>query len=433
MLTKSTSFLVLFSLATAGSLGFMVGRVTSSSEEWFGSSISTEPNQLGSASASGDTELIGADGARKSLGFDSQDQSGGWYNITGPFTADAWMKIRLAALSAPIEQVEQTLARLAQFPASEERFRLEREVLAQWATVDPQAALRYAREITQDGHRRDATEAILRVWAGKEPKKAFAWLEDQRGTIDAEEYNRLFDDALRGYADLSLVDAIEYFGTTSESLDSRQTRRAISQLVQSLIQQGLVTDAEAYLSMLPEGELQERASRELISELAEVDVAKALQVLSSFEGTENFGSMQQAFVDEWSRDDPSAAAAYVSENAEGSSEFSRMASQIVRRWDDITAASDWLAQYEPSSALDRPTMMLVYRSHNEDPEGAISWATSMTNDQMRNRVLSAVASNWKHNDEAGLNAFLSQSATLTETQKQLMQDAPARAMRRFRR
>jgi len=337
------------------------------------------------------------------------------------------MEFRKMLLGIPSGEIPGALEHLASLPASQERFELERELLAQWASVAPREALEFARAIENNRHRIDATEDVLRAFAGREPQAAFEWLEAQREKIPPGEYDRLFDDALRGYADQSLESAIDHFGTWSSTLDRRQSARAIDELMESLIQQGLLAEAPYYLDKFPEGTLRDQAAQELISELARVDIAGAASMVEQLSGRANADDLQRALVREWSRNDAEGAAAYLTENAKKLSHFGTLASDVVRRWDDVTAASEWLSQYEPSPELDQATLMLVYRAGADDPAGALTWAQSVSDSGVRSRALRVVASNWKAQDEAAFQQFLSQSNGLSEEEIKTMESAPARS------
>ncbi len=286
------------SIFVAGSAGYMVGKSSSGGND-ASTSLST-----GSSGAAGSGLRAGFDadsgGAAGSRGLSSSTRLSlgnvtdtSWHQYTGPFTAESWMAIRQAVLSAPLSEVEDTLAKLAELPISEERLRLQREVLAMWATRDPLAALEFAGGIEIRDERNNSREDILKVWASSEPKAAFEWLESQKDVMPDGEYNQLFDDAIRGYADLNISQAIDYFNTLKDTLDGRQTRRGLNEIVESMIQQGRLTEATDLLGQLDDPDLRRQASEELISELAGVDLNQALGLLETYEGTESYTSMQR--------------------------------------------------------------------------------------------------------------------------------------------
>lgn len=425
--TKSVLILLAGGVAVGAGTGFIVGRATSPDWSPATSAAASQTNSTrGTASGSADFSPASA-GKSRGFGSGATEGATSWHPFTGPYTADRWMEFRKMLLGIPSGEIPGALEHLASLPASQERFELERELLAQWASVAPREALEFARAIENNRHRIDATEDVLRAFAGREPQAAFEWLEAQREKIPPGEYDRLFDDALRGYADQSLESAIDHFGTWSSTLDRRQSARAIDELMESLIQQGLLAEAPYYLDKFPEGTLRDQAAQELISELARVDIAGAASMVEQLSGRANADDLQRALVREWSRNDAEGAAAYLTENAKKLSHFGTLASDVVRRWDDVTAASEWLSQYEPSPELDQATLMLVYRAGADDPAGALTWAQSVSDSGVRSRALRVVASNWKAQDEAAFQQFLSQSNGLSEEEIKTMESAPARS------
>jgi len=406
--------------------GFLVGRATSTA------TLTTPPTisvtiPAGGSSSTEFSESPGISQSKGRISAASIKKDWKWHPFTGPYTADRWMKFRRTLLGIPTEEISGALEHLATLPASLERFELERELLTQWAVFYPREALDFARAIDHSRHRIDATEEVLRAFATKDPLAAFQWLEAQRDKIAADEYNQLFDNALRGYADKSLEAAIDHFGTWSDSLDRRQSYAAVDALMESLVQQGLIAEAPTYLNKFPEGPLRNQAARQLVSELARVDIPSAIFMIEQLGELGNADDLQRTLIREWSRSDPAGAASYLTDNEDTLSDFSTLASEVVRRWDDVTEASKWLSQYEPSPDLDRATLMLVYRAGDEDPAGAFTWAQSVNDQGLRNRALRVVASNWKAKDDAGFSNFISQDQGLSEEELQLMQSAPARS------
>lgn len=424
---KTVLLLLAGGVAVGAGTGFIVGRATSPADPMdrpgSGASVFSDranPSAPGEFPASSRSEGMKSSSVRP-------DSGSSWHPFTGPYTAERWMEFRKMLLGISAGEIPDALEHLATLPASQERFELERELLSQWATLVPREALEFAGAIENSRHRVDATEVVLRAFAAREPQAAFQWLEAQRDQMPTDEYNRLFDDALRGYADQSLESAIDHFATWHSTLDRRQVAMAVDELMESLIQQGLVSEAAYYLDKFPEGSLRSQAAQEFISELARVDLDKAISMVEQLSGRDNADDLQRTLVREWSRSDPAAAADYLTEKGDQLNNFSSLASEVIRRWDDVTAASEWLSQYEPSPELDRATLMLVYRAGNEDPAGAFTWAQSVNDPGIRMRALQTVASNWKAQDEAAFNTFIGKTQGLTEEELKIMESAPARS------
>jgi len=412
----------------ASILGFFAGRITSpylpgnlveATEGLDQDAFRLSPNGTGSGS-----------GFNHSLFNSRSGSSPGGFKVSAddpPMTASDWAILRRQALSTSLGQIESTLGELFKLQPSGRRDALIRELLGQWATIDPQAALIYVEDFGAGEFREESREEILAVWAGDAPAEAMSWFEANLESFSEREKGEIYADIIRGLADNSVESAIDHLVGFADNLNGREVSRAIDRIIDSMLEQGRAEDAVALLSTFPPGELRNDAARKTVGELAEIDVEAALELLDAFSGSDSYASLQRELVREWAGEDPAAAAAYLSQIPPSGNEFSDMAHQVLRRWDDLAAASVWLAQYEPSPELDRPTMVLVYKSSQADPEGAISWARSLTSEGMKTRALQVVASNWKNADPAAFDQYLNSPTGLTEEQIELMRSAPARS------
>jgi len=70
-------------------------------------------------------------------------------------------------------------------------------------------------------------------------------------------------------------------------------------------------------------------------------------------------------------------------------------------------------------------------STSEDPQGAMQWVGTITNDQTRNGATIGVALQWMQQDQAGFDNYLSTSTTLTDQQKQMLSNIPPQVVQRM--
>ncbi|HKK18004.1 MAG TPA: hypothetical protein VJ952_04910, partial [Opitutales bacterium] len=100
----------------------------------------------------------------------------------------------------------------------------------------------------------------------------------------------------------------------------------------------------------------------------------------------------------------------------------RASTAIIRQWTryDMAASAEWLNSQPSSPELDRAVMSYTYRAAQEDPESAMTWAESISNDRMRGRMMQHVAGNWKNDDPEGFQSYLD-SANLGEEQKKQLE------------
>ena len=134
-----------------------------------------------------------------------------------------------------------------------------------------------------------------------------------------------------------------------------------------------------------------------------------------------------------SRSDPAAAAAWLDNSDFEENTLSQASSAIIREWTryDMAASAEWLNTQPASPALDRAVISYTYQAAQEDPANAITWAESIENDSMRNRMMQHVAGNWKAEDPEAFQTYLD-SSEFDEKQLERLQNAQPIQMGRRR-
>ena len=345
-----------------------------------------------------------------------------WINSDTPFTAQHWAELRAKALSIPLDQIMESLNDLKNLPVSKEREELKYELIVRLVAIDPDTAMDLAKGLGLDSVRWDAIKDSLRIWASNDPMLALSWFDDQveNDGLTSRETHKLIDNVIRGYADYSIDDAINYFNANLDSFDRKQRNKIAEQLVLAILQQGLTSQSFDYISRLPEDESRDRAYRDIIRQLTALDVSSGMALLQSAEGSEHYGELQQSFVRQWARSHSANAAEYVAQIDVNDPGFSTMAAHVINYWRDNEAASEWLLQYEPSPTLDAASYELVNNVRYVDPESAATWALSITDEKMRMRALRNVARSWTRVDVSGLEVFISETNEFTDQERVMM-------------
>jgi len=85
--------------------------------------------------------------------------------------------------------------------------------------------------------------------------------------------------------------------------------------------------------------------------------------------------------------DAPAAAAWASTLPENENK-SQVLSQVVARWSrqNPNEAGTWLNQFPPSTATDDPRETFAMQVQKTDPEAAIAWAGTITDEKRRDRA-----------------------------------------------
>ena len=296
------------------------------------------------------------------------------------------------------------------------------QLLAQLATSDPLAAL----EITESiASRRDAELArnnILKVWASNEPMAALAWADSALADVPYNLRNSQMEAIIQGFAETNPKGAFNYANAMSEANSSelRLKNRLLSEVIETQIRGGGLEEAHATIALMVDGPSKDNLQRELVNEWAAFDPVSAAAYVQGL-GSDASTGMKTALIGEWAESDPAAAAAWLSNLSAEDPAYRQATTQITREWTryDLTASSEWLNSLPASPELDRAVATYTYRAAQEDPPTAMSWAESINNANMRNRMMQQVAANWKNDDPEGFTNYLDNSDLNEKEREQL--------------
>lgn len=296
------------------------------------------------------------------------------------------------------------------------------QLLAQLATSDPLAAL----EITESiASRRDAELArnnILKVWASNEPMAALAWADSALADVPYNLRNSQMEAIIQGFAETNPKGAFNYANAMSEANSSelRLKNRLLSEVIETQIRGGGLEEAHATITLMVDGPSKDNLQRELVNEWAAFDPVSAAAYVQGL-GSDASTGMKTALIGEWAESDPAAAAAWLSNLSAEDPAYRQATTQITREWTryDLTASSEWLNSLPASPELDRAVATYTYRAAQEDPPTAMSWAESINNANMRNRMMQQVAANWKNDDPEGFTNYLDNSDLNEKEREQL--------------
>ena len=299
------------------------------------------------------------------------------------------------------------------------------DLLKQLAATDPLTALDMANALPSLRDAERARNDILQVWASHEPLAALAWANTELANVPANLRNSQMRAILRGFAETNPKGAFNYANALSEETpnDLRQKNRLLSEVIETQIRGGGLAEAQTTIALMPDGSTKDSLQRELVSEWAKFDPASAAAYVQSL-GSEATTSMKTALVGEWAENDPAAAAAWLGTLSTDDPAYGHASAQITREWTryDLTASSEWLNSLPASPELDRAVATYTYRAAQEDPPAAMSWAESISNKNMRNKMMQQVAANWKNDDPEGFTNYLDNS-DLNEKERKNLESA----------
>jgi hypothetical protein len=296
------------------------------------------------------------------------------------------------------------------------------ERLQQLAVTDPLSALEIAASIPSLRDAERARKNILEVWGRHEPSAALAWAKNELVNLPTNRRESQIRAIIRGFTEANPKAAFNYASTLTEATpyDLRNKIRLLGEVIETQVRGGSLTEAQASISLLADGPTKDSLQRELISEWAAFDPTSAAAYVQSHSNNTD-SDLKTALIKAWAKNDPAAAATWLSNLSTDDPAYGQATTLITREWSryDLTASSAWLNSLPTSPDLDRAIATYTYRASQEDPQAAMSWAESINNTNMRNKMMQQVAANWKIDDPQGFINYLDNSKLNTEVRKEL--------------
>ncbi len=312
------------------------------------------------------------------------------------------------------EEAAEAMDSLRLGPQDPYRRQLAESFMRAWAQKDPAQVLAYSTQVGRWDLKQQAIQNGVRHLAKTDPNGAIAWLDDRQAELSDHLYRRNLLLALSGYGDTDPQGALDYAAQLApDRIWGQSLRRlAFSHVFAEMAVDGRMAEARAYLETLPEGDVRAEAQRAFLSNLAGVDPDKAFDLAPD-------SSSQRYVVREWARRNPKAAAAFVEKVPVDHPEHGRMVADVVQQYTNFEydAPADWLNQFPPSPQIDRAAAIYANRTMERDAAGAMTWAASITNPEVRSQAVLSVAREWKNQNVQALESFLYEDQTLSMEQK----------------
>ena len=395
-LTSTTAFRTGVLLATAAAT-FAVGRVTAPT---------SVPAIGGSGNGRGDVNARNSGGGGREGSGTSVDvgrptsdfaaaagiDSAGIREVTGGRPMEEWLRhvlsqddqiVRTSAFLRLLEQLEtpeQIRAALTVFEGAVDRGRNGGEyamLLQKWTQLEPKAALAFA-ETKSRGERWMAMGTVLRTWARVSPDEALDWARENPESLGGrgrrgEEGNAPMALALSQVARTNLDRALQVAG--SETLAGRS--RIPEMLATELINQRGSDAARLAVLNVPAGPFRDQLMQQVARRLAADDGPGTVDWVMTLPEQSRSSALSEA-VGAWAQRDP-------------------------------VAAGNYLRQLPPTPATDASRERFAANVLRQDPEGAMAWASTISDEQQRSRALESLGRNWLRRDAGAAQNWIAQS------------------------
>jgi len=293
-------------------------------------------------------------------------------------------------------------------------------VLQSWASVDPENAAKYfsenPREFTtmgfgpgRGGPGGDSGASVIAAeWAKLDPEAALAWANGLTGRDKSAALNSVI-------AEMATKDPTKA-AQVAATLTGDDQARAYSEIAAKWSSTDFAA-AEAWIATLP-AESRDRAMASALESLALTDPeGAAAKVASLPEGRDKDRAIED-IAGPWARKDPAAAAAWVSQQQ--TEDIDDAIRPVMSSWasTDPTAALKWIEALPQGELKDESTATYIWSNRTGDRASSVTLAETIEDEGTRNRTLWMTYDGWMREDREAATAAVQSSTTLSDEAKE---------------
>lgn len=316
--------------------------------------------------------------SRSSVSSTGKTQSGSIQNISqlsNPLDRSRQMLNLIDSLSP--DQFESVVADFRALGMTRERMGEYNMLLHAWGKVDPVGALSYAQANSTSGY---AEKEVLASWATSNPNAALAWARENH---DGDKANPYLVGIIRGLASSNPTLATQVLQELPFSQQRGEALRTLAPHVASLGLDG----AQQWLSGIEDPKLIGGASAYLAEQFSKQDPAMGADWVSRIDDDAARARALSEVVDNWTDQDPSAAKAWIAtlpyeDQLKAGPEF---VSSYAKQ--DATAAADWLDSNASATNYQELLREFADGATRSDPVLALNYGNELNDESSRSRTV----------------------------------------------
>ena len=271
--------------------------------------------------------------------------------------------------------------------------------LGRWAKRDPLAALARVGQFQDAEMRRENLRIVLREWAEEDPHAAASHAMSLPAGRDR---NEALASAISGAATADGDVALRLI----EQMPAGAMRtEALTRVIGELDYKEPKVAAEFVLALPPNQ--QRNSMYQVVSGLSRQDRAAALEWAGRLSSAEARGAALQRIVQDWSSDDPKAAAEYCVSTGMAKPDI---LGNAVANWarNDSRAALAWAGALPEGAEREAALTSGISALGGSDPRQAANLATSMLKGEKQAQALGSIAGSWAAKDPVAAAAWAEQ-------------------------
>lgn len=339
----------------------------------------------------------------------------------------AMMKVMGLLDKIRAEDIPEALAEAEALTDPQQKMMLLMALLGKWAESDGPAAMKYAEEHSSGmgimGQM--AKASVAGTWAEKDPEAVWKWYKDlgEKDTGGVMGGNMVLASL---FANLAAKDQDAAFNRLQE-IEGAGRAMALAGLLQSAIFDPEKRDSLFNkIDTLPDESERKQARQMMLGQWAMLAPEDAAGWVKS-QPAKDQGELRETMGTMLMMSDPQKGAAFLIEGATEEEKPKRYAS-VVGPWAhlDTNAAGKWLSAQPQGPYLDEARQSFVGAASEKDPESAMAWAGTITEETKRTAGVTTAYNAWKKKDPAAADAALAKSG-LTEEQISSIKSPPEAA------
>ncbi|WP_367873408.1 hypothetical protein [Luteolibacter sp. Populi] len=292
-------------------------------------------------------------------------------------------------------------------------------ILQSWASSDPENAAKYFSENPNEFRGMggpggggfgggDGAGVIAAEWAKLDPEAALTWAKGLTGRDKGAALNSVI-------GQMAATDPTKAAGIAA-TLDAEDQPRAYSEIAGKWGTTDFAA-AEAWIGTLP-ADARDRAMASALESYANTDPAAASLKVANMAAGEQRDEAVGNIAEAWARKDPSKAALWVAQQQ--SEDIDDAIRPVIATWtgSDSAGALAFIQSQPQGELRDEATSTYIWSNRNGDPQTSLQLAESISDEGNRNRSIGMSVMRWMEQDRAAATAYVQSSTSLNEETKQ---------------
>jgi RNA polymerase sigma factor (sigma-70 family) len=304
----------------------------------------------------------------------------------------------------PADKCRDALVLVRSVPDEAARALLYRYILGHWAEKNPWDALNYAEKEIPEQHRMAVSEGVLAAWAARDPKAVFGWNAKTATTDPKAGREFLMAAVFKSLAARGDLDRAMVFLNSIESPNERaQALHGMMEIVQTAEQRERILSAAAAVK---DETLRIQMRRAVVENWARQDPASAAAWVEKAQPAWERTRLMDSLGYVWMQRNPRTASAWWIAREPGPDTLVK----IINVWsqENPDAAGQWLNSQPAGPQSDAARMTFARQVADLDPESALTWAATVSDETMRESTISHIWKNWSARDSSAAAKFLEQ-------------------------